>query len=101
MHDEDRYEENYDLLHGCHDWTKDIEKRMERQLLKVKLFSGQGYMIHDRKWLHGREALSGNLSSKRLYRLVFNTRQIQASLSRRRVSKKLAPYRRSTGQSRS
>lgn len=78
MHDKDFYEENYDLLHGCaHQWTQDLERRMMKQQLRIKLFSGQGYMIHDRKWLHGREALRGRLSSKRLHRLIFNTRQTQ------------------------
>ncbi len=77
-HDNDRYEENYDLLHGWENaWTQEIERRMRRQQLRIKMYSGQGYMIHDRKWLHGRERISGNLSYKRLHRLIFNTRQTQ------------------------
>lgn len=74
-HEKDLYEENYDLLHGCaHPWTNDVERKMRSRQLRIKLFSGQGYMLHDRKWLHGREALDGKLSAKRLHRLVFNTK---------------------------
>jgi hypothetical protein len=78
VHDKDCYEEAYNLLHGWeHPWTQDIERRMIRRQLRVKLFSGQGYMLHDRKWLHGRERIAGKLSHKRLHRLVFNTKQAQ------------------------
>jgi hypothetical protein len=80
MHDRDYYEENYDLLHGCaHKWIQELERRMTRQQSRIKLYSGQGYMIHDRKWLHGRESLQGRLSTKRLHRLIFNTKQIQCA----------------------
>lgn len=89
IHAQDRYEENYHLLHGCgQDWTKDLERRMRQRQLRIKLYSGQGYMIHDRKWLHGREAINGKLSTKRLHRLIFNNRQTQdASLRRRPLQK--------------
>ncbi|MEK6334703.1 MAG: hypothetical protein AABM67_07130 [Acidobacteriota bacterium] len=92
MHDRDCYEENYDLLHGCaHKWTQDLEQRMTRRQSKIKLYCGQGYMIHDRKWLHGRESLRGKLSTKRLHRLIFNTKQTQcASIASRSQNKSLA-----------
>lgn len=78
LHKEDRYEENYHLLHGWgHEWTADLERRMRQRQLRVKLYSGQGYMLHDRKWLHGREAINGMLSHKRLHRLIFNNREAQ------------------------
>jgi len=87
IHEQDRYEESYYLLHGCeHEWTAELEKRMRQQQLRIKLHSGQGYLINDRKWLHGREALNCALSSKRFHRLVFNNRQAQrASVRRRRL----------------
>lgn len=91
VHDKDRYEENYYLLHGYeHEWTEELERRMRQRQLKIKLYSGQGYLIHDRKWLHGREALNGKLSSKRLHRLIFNNRQTQ------QASRKLKGHKRSS-----
>jgi hypothetical protein len=87
IHEQDRYEENYYLLHGwAHEWTEDLGRRMRQQQLRIKLYSGQGYMIHDRKWLHGREALNCKLSKKRLHRLIFNTRQAQRASIRRRTT---------------
>lgn len=86
MHAEDRYQENFYLVHGHeHEWSDELGKRMQQRQLRIRFDSGQGYMIHDRKWLHGREALNGKLSSKRLHRLVFNNRQAQlASRSRKK-----------------
>ena len=84
MHAEDRYQENFYLVHGYeHAWSNELGERMQQRQLKIKLYSGQGYMMHDRKWLHGREALNGKLSSKRLHRLVFNNRQAQLALRRK------------------
>ena len=83
IHKQDRYEENYHLLHGCgHDWTEDLERRMRQGQFRIKLYSGQGYMIHDRKWLHGREAINGKLSHKRLHRLIFNNKVAQRAVLR-------------------
>lgn len=85
IHAQDRYEENYHLLHGCgNEWTEDLERRMRQLQLRIKLYSGQGYMIHDRKWLHGREAMNGKLSHKRLHRLIFNNREAQLGSGRNR-----------------
>jgi hypothetical protein len=84
-HAQDRYEENYHLLHGSgNEWTEEMERRMLQLQLRIKLYSGQGYMIHDRKWLHGREAINGKLSHKRLHRLIFNNREAQLGSSRNR-----------------
>jgi len=86
MHDKDLYEENFELLHGCaHEWTQQLERLMKRRQFRIQLRRGQGYMIHDRKWLHGREAMNGRLSNKRLHRLIFNTRQTQRASLRTRV----------------
>jgi hypothetical protein len=85
MHAEDRYQENFYLVHGYEQaWSDELGARMQQRQLRIKFYSGQGYMIHDRKWLHGREALDGKLSSKRLHRLVFNNRQAQLTLKKRK-----------------
>ena len=77
IHDQDRYEENFYLLHGWHDWTDELERLMRKRQLRIKLYSGQGYMMHDRRWLHGRDEMNGTLSHKRLHRLVFNNKAAQ------------------------
>lgn len=70
---EDHYDEFYRLLY-LNVWTKELMEKMKPKLLRVKLYSGQGYLIDDRAWLHGRERVKGGVSQKRLHRLIFNTR---------------------------
>jgi len=71
----DRYEEFYDLLHGPHPWTAEVERAMKAQRLKVRFSSGQGYLVHDRLWLHGRESPRGGVPKDRLHRFIFDTEQ--------------------------
>ena len=72
----DRYEEFFNLLHGReHKWVEELEQGMKYRQQSIKLHSGQGYLIHDRRWLHGRDHPSRAITEKRLHRLVFNTRQ--------------------------
>jgi hypothetical protein len=74
-HREDRYEEFYRLLHDKENaWDQELGEKMAARQLTVKLYSGQGYLIDDRAWLHGREAPSGGVSRRRLHRLIFNNR---------------------------
>ena len=76
-HREDKYEEFYRLLHdGRHAWSQELGERMTARQLKIKLRSGQGYLIDDRAWLHGREAPSCGVTKRRLHRLIFNTKTI-------------------------
>jgi len=88
-HQEDRYEENFDLLHGRHEWTEELERRIQQRQLRIKLYCGQGYMLHDRCWLHGREAVNGKLTQKRLHRLVFNNKAAQKTLLRPRRGQRI------------
>jgi hypothetical protein len=67
----DRFEDLYDLLHGDHPWARDLEEAMEQRQLSIKMESGQGYLLHDRTWLHGREAPTGGVPADRVRRLVF------------------------------
>jgi hypothetical protein len=70
---EDRFRELNDLLHGKENpWVKELERSMKACQLRVKLHSGQGYLIHDRAWLHGREAPKGGVPPNRMHRLVFD-----------------------------
>jgi hypothetical protein len=71
---EDRYEEFYNFLHGTHPWVGPIEKAMASEQIVVRLCRGQGYLVNDRMWLHGRQALTARVTSTRLHRLIFDTR---------------------------
>lgn len=70
---EDRYEEFYDFLHGSHPWVGSLGKAMLSEQVVVQLSRGQGYMVNDRLWLHGRLAPTGRVTSARLHRLIFDT----------------------------
>jgi len=67
----DQFEVLYDLLHGHHRWVGALERAMERRQLSIRFAPGQGYLLHDRKWLHGRAATKGNVPIDRVRRLVF------------------------------
>lgn len=69
----DNFNEFYKLLHDpANKWHKDFV-RDTKKLQSTILFSrGEGYMIHDRIWMHGRDHTSGGISRKRLHRLIFN-----------------------------
>lgn len=73
----DYFTKVYYLLHGrWHRWVKELERGMLTHQLQVRLYSGQGYMIHDRTWLHGRQNSRGRISTRRLHRLIFNTKDL-------------------------
>jgi hypothetical protein len=70
---EDGFDQFFDLLHGeGHPWTQPLQKRMKAAQFRIKLYRGQGYLIHDRLWLHGREALVARVGNRRLHRFIFN-----------------------------
>jgi hypothetical protein len=68
---DDGYDEFFDLLHGTHPWTYAIEKRMAAERISLKLRAGEGYLLDDRRWLHGRELQSSDVASDRVRRLAF------------------------------
>jgi len=53
-------------------WSDRLEQAMARRCRRLRLRAGQGYLINDRRWLHGREAPSGGVHPRRLHRLVFS-----------------------------
>jgi len=79
----DHYEEFYDLLHGEHPWKESLEDALHDRALHVPLARGQGYLLHDRHWLHGRERPRGRVQRDRLHRLIFDTKE---TLRRRHVT---------------
>lgn len=53
-------------------WSSGLELAMMRRCRRLRLGPGQGYLINDRRWLHGREAPTGGVHPRRLHRLVFS-----------------------------
>jgi hypothetical protein len=69
----DNYDKFYGLLYNEeHPWAKKLKKELHNRKLKIRLVKGQGYMIDDTIWMHGRDKTVGGVSSKRLHRLIFN-----------------------------
>lgn len=69
---EDSYECFYGLLHNPDaPWSKRLSRALRAHQIKIKLHAGEGYLIHDRLWLHGRTAPHRGVSSNRLHRLIF------------------------------
>jgi hypothetical protein len=62
----------YDLLYTYSAyWTKRLTDAMIDHQFLLPFKYGEGYMINDRKWLHGREAPTGGVATNRVHRLVF------------------------------
>jgi hypothetical protein len=70
----DGFKELHTLLHGSYNkWTVDLGIAMKKRQFRIKMNPGQGYIINDRKWLHGRERPTGGVPAKRLHRLAFTS----------------------------
>jgi hypothetical protein len=71
-YDRDAFDESFDLLWSPrHAWTEQLRAALEAQTWAIKLRRGEGYLLSDRCWLHGRTAVRGRLSSGRFRRLVY------------------------------
>lgn len=69
----DNYDEFYSILYGeQYPWADKLKKALHKHKLRIKLWKGQGYMLNDTVWMHGRDKTTGGVSSKRLHRLIFN-----------------------------
>ena len=71
--DEDRFDDFYYFLYqkGV-PWQEELSAALEAGQIIVKLERGEGYLIDDRRWLHGRTPPSGAVQVDRLHRLIFN-----------------------------
>ena len=69
---EDSYERFFGLLHNREaPWYGRLSRALQKRQIKIKLTAGQGYLIHDRLWLHGRTTPRGGVSGNLLHRLIF------------------------------
>jgi hypothetical protein len=68
----DAFDECYDLLHSeRHQWARSLAASIDRRKARLKLRRGEGYLLNDRRWLHGRLPVQGNVRSSRFHRLVY------------------------------
>jgi hypothetical protein len=71
----DSFDKLYGLLHGArHSWHQELRESLRRQADAILMKPGEGYLLDDRCWLHGRTASSGTVSSRRFHRLSFGMR---------------------------
>ncbi|MDJ0841416.1 MAG: hypothetical protein QNK37_33215 [Acidobacteriota bacterium] len=70
----DGYDELIHLLyHRRHSWQKELDQVLKRKQRRIDLHGGEGYMLNDRAWLHGREMQAKPVPFDRLQRLVFQS----------------------------
>jgi hypothetical protein len=68
----DSFDEFYNLLYSADNpWRDEIVRKFDIARSRIKLDRGEGYLIDDRRWLHGRTAIHGAVSRARFRRLVF------------------------------
>lgn len=67
----DSFDRLYRLLHLTSAWHDELQDALERRTLRIPLRSGEGYLINDRFWLHGRDRVSQPVGSRRFRRLTF------------------------------
>jgi hypothetical protein len=71
----DGYERFIWLVHNENNaWRDQLWEGMERTQEMVSLRRGEGYLLNDRFWLHGRTQPSNEVSRFRVHRLVFGKR---------------------------
>ena len=68
----ERFRRFYDMLHVNADpLGQELARASDEAAVRLPLRQGEGYLIHDRAWLHGREAATGGITKRRVHRLVF------------------------------
>jgi hypothetical protein len=78
------------LLYGEQPWAEAMKAALFAASMTVSMAPGEGYLINDRRWLHGRTALDpGALAPEdrehRLYRLAYNNNRLEAAAGQRRL----------------
>jgi hypothetical protein len=72
----DRFMDFAELVHGeANSWRDELWQAMSAAQEVVPLKRGQGYLLDDRQWLHGRTAPTGGVPAWRSHRLTFRSRK--------------------------
>jgi hypothetical protein len=70
----DQFEQLVDLLYNPrHPWTIELGVRLRAAQHRQRFRGGEGYVLHDRRWLHGRERLQFAFATTRLTRVAFDS----------------------------
>lgn len=71
-HARDSFNRLYGLLHSpSNPWHRSLTIALERAQVRRAFERGEGYLIRDRKWLHGRLRSKSRVTHRRFRRLVF------------------------------
>jgi hypothetical protein len=69
----DSYNKMYDLIYDHRNaWCDRLQQAMTRDTQAVCFNRGEGYLVDDRNWLHGRSAVSRSVTANRFHRLTFD-----------------------------
>lgn len=67
----DKYQAFYELVISRYNyWHRELKAKNKSAHLMHKLQKGEGYLLHDRRWLHGRAKPEGVMMKSKS--LVFN-----------------------------
>lgn len=68
----DKFNELFELLHESEaEWSARLRKHLAADALRIKFRRGEGYLLHDRLWMHGRTPSSRPVRDFRFHRLNF------------------------------
>ena len=74
---EDRFNDFfYSLYARDAPWSEELSSALAAHQIMVKFQRGEGFLLNDRQWLHGRTTTSGAVHEDRLHRLVFNSTEV-------------------------
>ncbi|HEU4534809.1 MAG TPA: hypothetical protein VFS00_11850 [Polyangiaceae bacterium] len=76
----DHFDELVDLLYDRrHPWAAEVWRGLRAAQHRATLRGGEGYVLDDRRWLHGRERQRFRVETDRLCRVVFDTAASQGA----------------------
>jgi hypothetical protein len=68
----DSFDDFFILLYSKDNpWQSPLAREIDRAKKRIRFRRGEGYLIHDRHWLHGREPILASVPRSRFRRLVF------------------------------
>ena len=83
-HQDGDYGRLYGLLHSSRsEWARDLRRNFHRATTSLALGRGEGYLLHDRSWLHGHGISTVPSTPDRIHRLVFDSTAAERLRSRR------------------
>ena len=78
---QDNYTKFFGILYDDEKCANQIKELQTKYRLKIRLRKGEGYILNDRIWMHGRDKTNGGISSKRLHRLIYDDFQSSTPLT--------------------